>query len=131
MKTMLEYRSLTASALVAAALALPGVADATPKVSRLTPPSALFTYNDPGAPYIARFLPGQRFDLQTTVQPDSGQSITNIQFYVDEKAVSQPIAYGPATVSGLAPNTTIATARAFASSKKGSVRCGARQLRDR
>ncbi len=119
MKSMLNSRSLTASALVAAALALPGVAAAAPKVTRLTPPSALFTYHDPGAPYIARFLTGQRFDLQTTVQPDGGESITAVQFFVDGKAIPQPIAYVPATVAGLAVNTTIATARAYADTEPG------------
>lgn len=35
---------------------------AAPSVSRLTPPSELFTSGQ-AAPVIARFLPGQRFDL--------------------------------------------------------------------
>jgi alkaline phosphatase len=119
MKPMLNSRSLTASALVAAALALSGVADAAPKVSRLTPPSAQFTFNDPGAPYIARFLPGQRFDLQTTVQPDAGEAITSVQFFVDGKAISLPIAYAPATAPGLPLDTTVASARAYANAKTG------------
>ncbi|MEI6053120.1 MAG: hypothetical protein WCQ44_10495, partial [Opitutaceae bacterium] len=56
---------------------------AAPKVSRLTPPSALFTYGDPKPPIIARFLPGQRFDLQATIQPDAGALIVGAQFIVD------------------------------------------------
>ena len=60
-----------------AALAFPELTHATPTVSRLTPPSALFSNTDPDPPYISRFLPGQRFDLQATVSPDAGQSITS------------------------------------------------------
>ena len=36
---------------------------AAPKISRLNPPSDLFSYGDPNPPIIPRFLPGQRFDL--------------------------------------------------------------------
>ncbi len=56
---------------------------AAPKVSRLTPPSDLFTFNDPNPPIIARFIAGQRFDLQATVQPDSDTTITKVEFLVD------------------------------------------------
>ncbi|MBN8481412.1 MAG: alkaline phosphatase [Xanthomonadales bacterium] len=70
--------------LVLAAIALvAGAADGHARsVSRLTPPSELFASGNP-APVIARFLPGQRFDLQATVQPDPGRSITAFEFYVD------------------------------------------------
>ena len=51
-------------------------------VSRLTPPSELFASGNP-EPVIARFLPGQRFDLQATIQPDPGHAITEFEFYVD------------------------------------------------
>lgn len=51
-------------------------------VSRLTPPSELFSSGE-SDPVIARFLPGQLFDLQATVQPDAGQTITKFAFYVD------------------------------------------------
>ncbi|HLO95518.1 MAG TPA: hypothetical protein VK195_14495 [Burkholderiaceae bacterium] len=40
---------------------------------RLTPPSQRFATGEP-EPVIARFLPGQRFDLQATVLPDDGAS---------------------------------------------------------
>jgi alkaline phosphatase len=60
---------------------------AAPKVSRLTPPSDLFTFGDPTPPYIARFLPGQRFDLQATIQPDPGASIVGVRFLVDGVSV--------------------------------------------
>jgi alkaline phosphatase len=61
-----------------------GSADAlAASVSRLTPPSELFATGNP-APVIARFLPGQRFDLQATVQPDPGRTISSFDFYVDD-----------------------------------------------
>jgi len=52
------------------------------EVSRLTPPSELFSSGTPD-PVIARFLPGQLFDLQATVQPDPGMTITKFAFTVD------------------------------------------------
>jgi hypothetical protein len=56
-------------------------------VLRLTPPSDLFSYNDPNPPYIARFLPGQRFDLQATLAPDAGQLVVGVAFAVDNEVV--------------------------------------------
>jgi alkaline phosphatase len=119
MKAKLNCSQLTAAALVAAALAAPLAAEAAPKVSRLTPPSALFTFGDPAEPYISRFLPGQRFDLQATVQPDAGQTITSVQFFVNDQPVPQGVAFTPATVAGLAANSTIATARAHSQKMAG------------
>ncbi len=55
---------------------------AAPSVTRLNPPSALFTYGDATPPYISRFVPGQRFDLQATIQADAGQTITTAVFKV-------------------------------------------------
>ena len=53
---------------------------AAPTITRLTPPSELFASGEPN-PVIARFLPGQRFDLQATVRPDeSSKSITSVSF---------------------------------------------------
>ena len=60
---------LGAMALLLAA----GGVQAAPGVSRLTPPSELFSAGRP-EPLIARFLPGQRFDLQATLRADPGQS---------------------------------------------------------
>ena len=72
---------------VLAALACASHATIAATVSRLTPPSERFaTGND--APVIARFLPGQLFDLQATVQPDPGQTITNFAFSVDGQSVT-------------------------------------------
>ena len=66
---------LLAAALLAAACS---AVFAAPVVSRLTPPSDLFSFKDPNPPYISRFLPGQRFDLQATVSPDAGQAIAGV-----------------------------------------------------
>ncbi|MGC3959965.1 MAG: alkaline phosphatase [Verrucomicrobiota bacterium] len=112
-------RALTPVGLTTAILTAATLAEATPLVSRLTPPSALFTFNDPGAPYIARFLPEQRFDLQATVQPDAGQTITNAAFYVDGKLVAGGVSVAPATVSGLATNTAVFSRRAYSNAKPG------------
>lgn len=77
---------LTISRLLATAGTLAVFAAAAPadarSISRLTPPSELFATGET-APVIARFLPGQRFDLQATVQPDPGRTITAFEFYVD------------------------------------------------
>lgn len=119
MKQKLKSQNLVASALVAAALALPLVANAAPVVSRLTPPSALFTFGDPAEPYISRFLAGQRFDVQATVQPDAGAAIESVQFFVDGKPLNQIPATVAATVSGLASNSIVATVRAQSVSRAG------------
>jgi alkaline phosphatase len=119
MKSKLNRPQLTAAVLVAAALAAPLAVEAAPSVSRLTPPSALFTFGDPAEPYISRFLPGQRFDLQATVQPDAGQTITSVQFFVNNQPVSQGVTVIPATVAGLAANSTVATARAHSQPQAG------------
>ncbi|MCI0538072.1 MAG: alkaline phosphatase [Verrucomicrobiales bacterium] len=112
-------RALTAVSLYAALLCGTECVNAAPLVSRLTPPSALFTFNDPNPPYISRFLPGQRFDLQATVQPDAGQTITEAAFYVNGSQVPGPVANYAATAAGLPANTAIFTLRAYANSQPG------------
>jgi len=57
------------------------------RISRLTPPSELFASGN-ADPVIARFLPGQRFDLQATIQPDAGLTISNFSFSVDNSPVT-------------------------------------------
>ena len=73
--------------LGAAIAAVAGNLMAAPTVYRLTPPSALFTFAENTPPIIARFLPGQRFDLQTTVAPESGKTITSVSFTVDSTVI--------------------------------------------
>lgn len=97
---------------------------AAPTVSRLTPPSELFTSGQP-APIISRFLPGQRFDLQATIQPDAGQRITGFQFAVDGK----PVKAAPGTTSqitdpeklgkGLPAGTAVVSLRAYSNTAPG------------
>jgi alkaline phosphatase len=105
-------RALRALGFSLATLAATPALDAAPVISRLTPPSALFTFGDGGEPYTSRFLPGQRFDLQATVQPDADQTITGAKFYVDGKRVQRPVSVMPATVSSVPSNTVIFTVRA-------------------
>ena len=94
----------TSRVLASCALAslLIAAAQASPIVYRLTPPSSLFSFNDPLPPVIARFLPNQHFDLQCTVAPDAGQSITSVQFYVNDVLVQGSVSSTPATVGTLA-----------------------------
>jgi len=73
--------------LIAAALAAGALDAHAAQISRLTPPSELFKSGN-AAPVIARFLPGQLFDLQATVQPDVGQTIVNFAFSVDGQTVT-------------------------------------------
>jgi alkaline phosphatase len=91
---------------------------AAPAVTRLTPPSTLFSNNDPNPPIIARFLPGQRFDLQATIKPDPGATITQAQFYVDGRPVSGPMAFYAATAPAAA-GSIIATRRAYSHFRSG------------
>ena len=111
---------LKPSALLLASLAAGAVSSlhAAPVISRLTPPSALFTYGDPTPPIIARFLPGQRFDIEATVQPDAGQTITNVEFRVNGKPVGAGTARA-ATVVGLPANTICSARRAYLNTVPG------------
>ncbi len=109
--------------LMFCALALAGLATAhaAPGVSRLTPPSALFSVGQPD-PVVARFLPGQRFDLQATVRPDPGRRIIRVSFAVDGKPVTVPVALRDCSsgcVAGVPAEAAIATVRAFSLDKPG------------
>lgn len=109
--------------LVATLLSLASAgALAAPTVSRLTPPSELFSSGN-AAPVIARFLPGQRFDLQATVRPDeAGKSISSARFAIDGKSVDATVALRTCAVGCLAAvptNASIATVRAVSSAKPG------------
>lgn len=62
---------------------IPALSLSAPSVSRLTPPSELFSSNQP-APVIARFMAGQRFDLQATIRPDQAdKTIKSAKFMID------------------------------------------------
>jgi alkaline phosphatase len=95
---------------------------AAPTVSRLTPPSELFASGNL-APVIARFLPGQRFDLQATLRPDEpGQTISAARFAIDGLAVDAPVALRACTsgcAKGVPENATIASVRAVSVMRPG------------
>lgn len=110
---------------------LAGIAAAAPTISRLVPPS-----NPPlaTASTLARFLPGQRFDLQATVQPSAGTTITSITFSVDGAGVvtvnnnagvsgnQYQGAVGlvkTGLAGGLAANTVVASLRAYSNATPG------------
>ena len=111
------------TALLGALLALAAMqASAAPTVTRLTPPSELFSSGN-AAPVIARFLPGQRFDLQATIRPDeAGKSITGASFAIDGKAVDATVALRACASGCLAnvpANATLASVRAVSANKTG------------
>lgn len=93
---------------------------AAPTVSRLTPPSNAAV---PGVPSLSRFLPGQKFDLQATVRPDPGQSITGFEFAVDGVPVSAPAAAKNLVTTGLVkdlpPGSAVVSLRGYALTKPG------------
>src|SRR5450830_1483017 len=98
---------------------------AAPSVTRLTPPSERFAtgVNDPAAPMIARFLPGQRFDLQATLKPDAGMTFTSFAFAVDGAAV--PVTASTSGIvttglnTGLIAGTAVVSKRAYSNSVPG------------
>lgn len=105
----------------ACALLLATPALAAPTVTRLTPPSELFSSGQ-ADPVIARFLPGQRFDLQATLKPDAGQRITRVRFLIDGKPVSAPVALrdcASGCVKEVSAETAIASVRAVALEQAG------------
>jgi alkaline phosphatase len=107
------------SVLIAGLGAIAGVTEAAPIISRLTPPS---NPDVVGANTLARFLPGQRFDLQATVRPDAGQTVSSVEFQVDGarvglvsgSGVSGTTSLAPATaITASAPNAVAASIRAY------------------
>jgi alkaline phosphatase len=98
--------------------------NAAPVISRLTPPSQFYaTGGTQSAPIIARFIPGQRFDLQATVRPDAGQTITKVEWSINGKQYS-PRAGTTSLVSATAitatdPNAVVASVRGYSNHKPG------------
>ncbi len=96
-------------------------AHAAPTVTRLTPPSELFASGQ-SDPLIARFLPGQRFDLQATVRPDAGQRIVDARFFIDGKPVAATHALracAAGCAKGVPAESAIATVRAMSVDRPG------------
>jgi alkaline phosphatase len=85
-----------------------GAASAAPLVSRLTPPSLLFSEGTATAPYISRFMVGQRFDLQATITADAATTITSGTFSVDGTPVP-----GIVTVTSIGSNKFNLVLRAY------------------
>src|SRR5215510_5998606 len=121
MKDRIRRPAIVLAALCAISVSLADakLAEAAPQVRRLTPPSTLFSIGDPNPPIIARFLPGQRFDLQATVSPDAGQTMVEAEFWVDSQKVHGPVAMTAATVAGLPVGTSIFTRRAYENLRPG------------
>ncbi|MGH8554194.1 MAG: alkaline phosphatase [Gammaproteobacteria bacterium] len=108
--------------ILAVAAALSANAGKAPSVSRLTPPSELFSSGDSNPPIISRFFVGQKFDLQATVRPDAGQSITGFQFAVDGGPVT-PAAGASSIVTadlvaGLPAKTAVVSVRGYKNRKR-------------
>ena len=119
MRNIHNYLSLPA---IAFCLGFTHYGFAQPVVSRLTPPSELFSSGQ-ASPVIARFLPEQRFDLQATIKPDdANKSITKVEFAIDKQALKTLTALRDCS-SGCLPNipknSTIATVRAITIQKPG------------
>ncbi len=130
MSRKLFQRSAMSMALATALVALSGVAEAAPTISRLTPPSNPIKAS---ATALARFLPGQRFDLQATVQPESGRTIASVAFAVDGNTVATLNNNGTTAnqftgntglvksgfVSGIAAGSVAASVRAYSNMTPG------------
>lgn len=116
---MTKHHAILAAG-IAALCGLTASTDAASVISRLNPPSALFSFGDSGAPYISRFVAGQRFDLNCTVQPDSGRTVTQVRFKVDGAFVTgNATLFTTGLVSGLAANSVVATRYAYSTTAPG------------
>ena len=113
---------LTQACVILAANLVAQAATAAPTVSRLTPPSELFSSGNQ-APVVARFLPGQRFDLQATLKPDEAwKSITSARFIIDGKPVDGTVALRNCSSGCLASvpkNAAIVSVRAVSVAAQG------------
>lgn len=106
--------------LIGASLGLtPSDLPAAARVSRLTPPSNLFSSGNPNLPIVSRFLPGQRFDIQATIAPETGKTITAARFLVDEALVPGSVSLVPATAANAVTNSMVASLRAYAITSPG------------
>ncbi|BBL77050.1 alkaline phosphatase [Methylomagnum ishizawai] len=86
----MKFRKSSMTLAVSAALLLGAQAADALSITRLTPPSQWFaTHGASHGPMISRFVHGQRFDIQATVVPDAGQTIAEVRFLIDGKAVAR------------------------------------------
>ena len=110
------------AALAALACCVSATSTAAPTVTRLTPPSELFSSKQP-APIIARFLPGQRFDLQATIRPDdASKRITAASFSIGGTPVAANVAIKACEslcLKGVPANAAVVSSRAISVDKPG------------
>jgi alkaline phosphatase len=115
---------------LAAWVVLCSSAFAAPTVSRLTPPSELFASGNANPPVIARFLPGQRFDLQATVKLDPGATLGSFNFAVDGVELKPAPAATSVVTTGLTlpkdVNAAVVSQRGFSFAKPGVHRLSIR-----
>jgi len=108
------------TAIALGTMAIPAMA--APAVTRLTPPSELFS-NQRQNPVIARFLPGQRFDLQATVRPDDAtKRITSASFAMDGITLQANVAIKTCEalcLKGVPANAAIVSSRAISVEQPG------------
>jgi len=119
----MKHRNSLVAATVASMLAV-GIssANATPVISRLTPPSQFFATNGTqSAPMIARFISGQRFDLQATVRPVGRKRIIKVEWFIDGRPYTPRVgttSLVPATaITATYPNAVVASVRGYSSTK--------------
>ena len=109
--------------LAAAVLSSTLSAISAPSISRLTPPSRLFSAGESSAPYISRFLPGQRFDLQATVRLDPGTQLKDFEFLVDGKPTRPAAGTTSVVTAGLTlpkdVNAAVVSQRGYSLHKPG------------
>jgi alkaline phosphatase len=120
-------RILKSAVALALAVSAAG-AQAAPTISRLVPPSNPLSAT---ANTLARFLPGQRFDLQVTVQPAAGTTVTSVEYKVDNVTVPGGlITVGGVNAAnagvkttglnaGLAAGTAVVSLRAYSNAAPG------------
>ena len=120
---MSTFRTSTAAAAACLLTLAATHAGAAPSISRLTPPSELFASGNPNGPYIARFLPGQRFDLQATVRLDAGTTLKDFTFLVDGVATRPAAGTTSVVTAGLTlpkdVNAAVVSQRAFSVARPG------------
>jgi alkaline phosphatase len=71
---------------------------------------------------IARFAPGQRFDLQATIRPDAGQAISAVTFKVDGRTLRGGVVQALQTTglaAGLPANSAVASVRGYSLMQPG------------
>jgi alkaline phosphatase len=117
-----RYRFALQLGIVQLAVTAATAVQGAPTVSRLTPPSELFRSGNEG-PVIARFLPGQRFDLQATVRADdANKTIIAATFSIDGRAVAASTSMkvcGKDCLADVPANAVLASVRAVSLEKPG------------